>query len=37
MLQDERLKDMCIRRKEKLEKITEDFFTNDERHLLYLG
>lgn len=31
------IKDICVKSKEKLEKINNDFFTNAERKFLYLG
>lgn len=37
ILEDEKTKDVCIKSKEKLEKIEKEFFTNSERNFLHLG
>lgn len=37
LVNDMNLKDICLKSKEKLEEIGEEFFTNTERKFLYLG
>lgn len=37
LVKDISIKDICVKSKEKLEKINNDFFTNAERKFLYLG